>query len=222
WKGYFDLINLVDEFVLYDDVQFTRRDWRNRNKIKTPGGELWLTIPVQVAGKYHQTIRETLVSDPGWARTHWRSLEHAYAKAPFFKSHAEPFRALYADPPGPSLSSINRAWLEAACGLLGIKTKLADSSEYRLEEDRNARLVSICKQAGATEYWSGPAARCYLDEAAFAAEGISVRWMEYGGYPEYPQLHPPFQHGVSVLDLLFNQGPDSTRYMKSFACAYPS
>src|SRR5687767_5361993 len=84
WKGYFDLINFMDEFILYDDVQFTRRDWRNRNKIKTPNGELWLTIPVQVTGKYHQSIRETQVSDSTWARTHWRTLEHAYARAPWF------------------------------------------------------------------------------------------------------------------------------------------
>ncbi|MGL4550567.1 MAG: WbqC family protein [Gemmataceae bacterium] len=217
WKGYFDLIQRVDEFVLYDDVQFTRRDWRNRNKIKTPSGELWLTIPVKVTGKYHQTVRETEVSDPAWAKGHWRSLEHAYARAPHFRAFAEPFRALYAAPPGPSLSAINRAWLQAACGLLGIDTRLTDSSDYAIEDDRNQRLISICRQAGATEYWSGPAAKCYLDEAAFADAGVAVRWMDYGGYPEYGQLHPPFSHAVSVLDLLFNQGPDSPRYLKSFA-----
>jgi hypothetical protein len=221
WKGYFDLIRRVDEFVLYDDVQFTRRDWRNRNKIKTAAGERWLTIPVRVTGRYHQTVRETEVSDPAWARTHWRSLEHAYGRARHFRTYGEPFRELYRDPPGPSLSAVNRACLQAACDLLGIRTALTDSGRYRLEGDRNERLISVCRQAGATEYWSGPAAKCYLDEAAFAAAGVAVRWMDYDGYPEYEQLHPPFTHAVSVLDLLFNQGPDSPRYMKSFAGTSP-
>lgn len=218
WKGYFDMINSVDEFVLYDDVQFTRRDWRNRNKIKGPAGEMWLTIPVQVSGKYHQSIRETMVADPAWAKTHWRTLEHVYGRAPWFRQYAEPYKELYNHPPSLSLSAINRAWLEATCAQLGIRTRLTDSCDYALEGDRNLRLLSICKQAGATEYWSGPAAQCYLDVDAFAAEGISVRWMNYEGYPEYPQASEPFVHGVSMLDLLFNQGPHSTRFMKSFSC----
>lgn len=219
WKGYFDMLNLVDEFVLYDDVQYTRRDWRNRNRIKTAQGPQWLTIPVQVKGKYFQKICDTVVSEPDWGRTHWRSLEHAYARSPHFADYAPVFRSLYDQSPGDNLSAINRAWIERINGLLGITTRLSWSSDYRLEEDRNRRLISICKQAGASDYYSGPAARCYLDESAFAAEGIRVHWMDYGGYPEYPQLHPPFDHSVSVLDLLFSVGPDAPRYLKSFPCA---
>jgi hypothetical protein len=178
----------------------------------------WLTIPVRVKGKYLQKVKDTLVSDPGWARTHWRSLEHAYGRARHFAEVAPAFQALYERPPGERLSDVNRAWIEAACRLLGIRTRLSSSGEYRLEEGRNRRLISICKQAGATDYYSGPAARDYLDEAAFAAAGIRVHWFDYGGYPEYPQVHPPFDHHVSVLDLLFNVGMDAPRYMKSFPC----
>lgn len=219
WKGYFDMIHGVDEFVLYDDVQYTRRDWRNRNKIKTANGPLWLTVPVQVKGKYLQKINETVVSEAGWAKTHWRSLEHAYGRARYFADYAPAFAGVYQTPPGDHLSGINRALIEATCKLLNIPTKLTWSSDYRLEEDRNQRLISICTQAGATDYYSGPAAREYLDEAAFAAAGVRVHWMDYSGYPEYPQLHPPFDHYVSVLDLIFNVGPDAPSYMKSFACA---
>jgi hypothetical protein len=219
WKGYFDTINAMDEFVLYDDVQFTRRDWRNRNKIKTAAGVQWLTIPVLVKGKYLQKIKETLISDPTWAKTHWRSLEHAYARARHFDTCAPHFKALYDNPGSDRLSEINRAFIETACRLLGITTTLRWSSDYRLEDDRNDRLISICQQAGATDYYSGPAARSYLDESAFAACGIKVHWIDYSGYPEYPQLFPPFDPYVSVLDLLFNVGPDAPCYMKSFPCA---
>lgn len=219
WKGYFDMIHSVDEFVLYDDVQYTRRDWRNRNKIKTAGGVQWLTIPVQVKGKYFQKISETLVSDPTWSRTHWRSLEHAYRRAPYFDQYAPAFEKLYENAPGDRLSEVNRALLETLCGFLGITTKFTWSSDYELCEDRNQRLISICQQAGATDYYSGPAARDYLDETAFAAAGIRVHWMDYSGYPEYPQMYPPFEHAVSVVDLLFQVGPEATRFMKSFPCA---
>src|SRR5438046_4323553 len=82
WKGYFDLIRRVDEFILYDDVQYTRRDWRNRNLIKTPQGLRWLTIPVEVKGKYYQSIRDTKIADPVWAASHWQTIVHNYGRAP--------------------------------------------------------------------------------------------------------------------------------------------
>lgn len=222
WKGYFDLINMVDEFVLYDDVQYTRRDWRNRNRIKTRQGTQWLTVPVQVKGRYLQKINETRISDPTWARIHWRSLECAYGRAQYFPRYESTFRRLYYDPPREQLSLVNRAWIETLCGILDIRTKISSSSDYHLAEDRNHRLISICNQVGATDYYSGPAAKCYLDETAFAVAGITVHWLEYSGYPEYPQMYPPFDHYVSVLDLLFHVGPDAPHYMKSFACLCPS
>lgn len=214
WKGYFDLIGAVDEFILYDDMQFTRRDWRNRNRIKTAAGLQWLTIPVQVKGRYHQTIRETLVSDPDWPAQHWRTLELTYARAPHFDQVAEWLHPLYRAAVQPGLSDINRHFLQAICQRLGIPTVLSDSSRYRLDGEKSERLAAICEQAGATTYVSGPAARDYLDEGVFAARGIVVRWFDYSGYPEYPQMWGAFEHGVSVLDLLFNTGTAAPDYLK--------
>jgi len=214
WKGYFDLIRFCDEFVLYDDVQYTRRDWRNRNLIKTPHGLHWLTIPVEVKGRYLQRIRDTRVSDPGWGRKHWAVLRHNYAKAPFFQRYRECLEALYLAPSPEYLSEINRIFLEAIAPELGIRTPISFSGDYELAEGRSERLLGICRAARADVYLSGPAARGYLDEGLFAAAGIRVEWMDYSGYAQYPQLFGAFEHGVSVLDLLFNAGPDAWKYMK--------
>ena len=216
WKGYFDLINSVDEFILYDDAQYTRRDWRNRNRIKTRDGPRWLTIPVEVKSKYHQSIRDVRTSDPNWARRHWESIRHNYARARYFREYEKVLSGLYLGPLSHSLSDINRMFIEAVCAQLGIKTKISWSSEYVLSDGRNDRLVALCQQAGATHYLSGPSARGYLDEKLFAAFGISVSYADYSGYQEYPQLFPPFEHAVSILDLLLNVGADAKRYMKSF------
>jgi WbqC-like protein len=216
WKGYFDLINMVDEFVLFDDRQFTRRDWRNRNRIKTAQGTIWLTIPVKVKGKYLQRIDETVVDGWRWREQHWKTLVQSYAAAPFFGEYAEAFRPLYLEEHEERLSAINRAFLERACEILGIKTTLGWSTDYMSEGARTERLVSICVQAGATSYLSGPSARAYLDERLFREHGIDVEYMSYDGYPEYAQLHPPYQHAVSILDLIFNTGPAAPSYMKSF------
>ncbi len=215
WKGYFDLIRAADEFVLYDDVQYTRRDWRNRNRIKTADGPQWLTIPVEVKGKYTQRIRDTKVSDRSWAASHWTRLRHAYAKAPHLRDFAELFGAVYADAAGLEfLSEVNEHFLRVVCGLLGVTTRITSSADYDLgNPDPSGRLLDICTRAGATEYLSGPAARAYLDESLFARAGVAVRYMDYAGYPEYPQLHGPFEHAVSVLDLLFMTGPRAAAYL---------
>jgi hypothetical protein len=215
WKGYFDLINLADEFVLYDDVQFTRRDWRNRNRIKTRDGIRWLTIPVQVKGRYLQTVRDTRVSDPGWPRQHWESLRHAYGRAPHFDRYRDWLADLYAAQSSPWLSEINHRFLTEICRMLQIGTSFSWSSAHPAAQGRTERLVAICRAAQAIRYLSGPSARAYLDESLFAQAGISVQYMDYSGYPEYPQLHPPFQHEVSILDLILNVGPEATAYMKS-------
>jgi hypothetical protein len=217
WKGYFDLVNLVDEFILYDDRQYTKRDWRNRNRIKTPQGTQWLTIPVEVKGRYHQRIDETLVSDPNWAEQHWKTLQHVYAAAPHFDEYRDVVAGLYADPGGPFLSKINRQFLAALCGVLGIDTKLSWSTDYDGGGTKTERLVSLCLAVGAKVYLSGPRAREYLEEQRFAEAGIGLEYMDYSDYPEYPQLHPPFDHNVTILDLFFNTGPEASGYLKSFA-----
>lgn len=217
WKGYFDLINLVDEFILYDDVQYTRQDWRNRNRIKTPNGLMWLTIPVKAKGRHFQKVRETVISDPGWSDRHWRSIIQNYSRAEYFHTYRELFEALYLGHNERFLSQVNYRFLSAICQILGINTKLSWSMDYHLiEGDKTERLVDLCQQAGATEYISGPAAKAYMNEELFEDEGILLHYMDYSGYPEYHQLFPPFEHSVSIIDLIFNEGPNAPRYMRSF------
>ena len=215
WKGYFDLIGGADEFVLFDDVQYTRRDWRNRNRIKTAQGIAWLTIPVAVKGKYHQRIRDARVSDPGWARRHWATLVQAYSKAPYFREGRDRLEPLYLGMEETSLSQINRRFIDEICDILGIRTRISWSMDFELEDGKSERLLGLCKTLGCNRYLSGPSARGYLDEALFVQNGISVDYMDYSGYPEYPQLHGAFVHEVSILDLIFNAGPQAPRYMKS-------
>jgi hypothetical protein len=217
WKGYFDLINMVDEFVLYDDRQYTRRDWRNRNRIKTAQGTQWLTIPVDVKGRYEQRIDETRISDPSWAEAHWKTLTHAYGSTRHFGDYREIVESLYAEMADAGLSIVNRTFLEAICGILGIRTKLSWSTDYSAEGTKTERLVSLCAATQATAYLSGPNARDYLDERLFEEAGVALEYMDYSGYPEYPQSHPPFEHEVTVLDLLFNTGAKAPRFMKSLA-----
>ena len=216
WKGYFDLINAVDEFIMYDDMQYTRRDWRNRNLIKTPRGPMWLTIPVQVKGKYYQTIKETQVSDHIWMHDHWRSLITNYSKAKYFHNYRDEFEELYLDCQEAALSQINFRFLTSICRILGITTQLSWSMDYRLVEGKTEKLVDLCLQAGAKEYISGPTAKNYIDEWLFEQAGIQLTYFDYSGYLEYDQLFPPFEHGVSILDLIFNQGNAATQFMKTF------
>jgi hypothetical protein len=217
WKGYFDIINSVDEFILYDDVQFTRRDWRSRNRIKTPQGLRWLSIPVQSKGRYLQRVDETLVSDPAWARSHWSAFVQCYSAAPHFSAYRTLFEDLFLTCSETRLSSINRRFIEAICKVVGIATPLKWSTEYPAHGTKTERLVSICIAAGATAYLSGPSAREYIENARFQEAGVELSYMDYSGYPEYAQLYPPFEHGVTILDLIFNVGDKAADYMKSFS-----
>ena len=214
WKGYFDIIGAVDEFIIYDEVQYSKNDWRNRNKIKTSNGLQWITIPVY-QNSLHQKISDTIVSDKKWKNKHWNSIQTNYAKAPSFKIYASQFEEFYKTDESHWLSEINTTLLRKICGLLGIKTKITNSTDYQLHGNPTEKLILLCKQTDASHYLSGPAAKNYLEEPLFAQENIKIEWMEYGGYQEYPQLFPPFVHGVSIIDLLFNIGSYSRAYMKS-------
>ena len=213
WKGYFDMIAAVDEFILYDDMQYTRRDWRNRNQIKTPQGVQWLTVPVQVKGKYYQKIRETEIDGGEWAASHWKTLVQNYRRAEHFGEIAGWLEPLYAES-FVYISQLNRRFIEAICTYLEIGTVIKNSWDYVLIDGKTERLANLCMQAGGTEYVSGPAAKGYVDENIFDDLNIKLTWFDYGGYREYPQLWGDFTHGVSILDLLFNCGKDAHRYMR--------
>ncbi|MDX9670479.1 MULTISPECIES: WbqC family protein [unclassified Pseudomonas] len=214
WKGYFDMIASVDEFILFDDMQYTRRDWRNRNQIKTPQGVQWLTVPVLVKGKYHQKIKDTEIDGSEWAAAHWKSLLQNYSRAPHFQEVSEWLEPLYMNNSYATISELNQNFIQAICDYLKIATTLTRSSDYTLIEGKTERLADLCAQAGGTEYISGPAARDYIDEQIFGARNIKLTWYDYAGYPEYPQLWGEFTHGVTILDLLFNCGKNSHRQMR--------
>ena len=199
WKGYFDLIRAADEFILLDDVQFTKRDWRSRNRIKTKDGLAWLTIPVHNKGRYQQLITDTTISDPGWSERHWQTIHSAYARTPFFDTYAPRVKSVYEHPPSDRLSDVNRSLIDTMCQLLEITTPITWSSEYHPVEGRNERLIDLCVKAGATEYLSGPSARGYMDEAAFASAGVTVHFVDYSGYREYAQPYPPFEHADAAF-----------------------
>jgi hypothetical protein len=213
WKGYFDLMDEVDVFVIYDEVQYTKNDWRNRNLIKTPKGTEWLTIPVRQKS-LEQKISETEITFPKWNKKHWKTIQANYSKAPFFKEYSQAFEELYLNSNVTNLSKVNLTFIEKICEILNIDTEIIDSAELDLTGDKNDRLINICQQLGADEYLSGPAAKSYLDEQKFKEAGISVEWMDYSGYPKYEQLQGEFEHGVTVLDLIFNTGDQARKYLK--------
>jgi hypothetical protein len=213
WKGYFDVMHQCDEFILFDEVQYTRNDWRNRNKIKTADGIRWLTIPVKVKGRYYQRINEVEVQDTTWVAEHKKTLFHAYRRAAYFDTLYPQISAMYDRVAQEThLSQINHAMLLAIRDMLGIPTPITWSSDYVTEGIKSEKLLNLCQAVGATTYISGPSAKSYMDDDLFERNGVKVVYKDYSGYPEYPQLYPPFEHGVSVLDVLFNTGDEARKY----------
>jgi hypothetical protein len=216
WKGFFDLIGRCDEYVIFDSVQYARRHWHNRNRIKTANGVQWLTIPVATRGHFDQPIDEVEIEKTGkhWAEKHWRTIELAYRRAPFFEALAPDVKGLY-ERAGPlaRLTEVNEIFLRGIAAMLGLNTRFTRDTAYPLSRAKTEGLLDIAKAAGADIYLSGPSARDYFDEPMFRAAGIATEWMSYDGYPEYRQLHGGFEHAVTVLDLLFNTGPEAPRYL---------
>jgi len=212
WKGYFDLIHDADLFVFYDDVQFTKNDWRNRNRIKTAQGSKWLSIPVGISAA--RLICEVEMPDARWQLSHWDSLRQAYGSRPHFQRYRAFFEDIYLGRNWTHLSELNRSLIERiSVELLGVSIAFADSREYAPEGAKQDRLLNLLKALGAERYVSGPAARSYIEAERFAEAGIELCWKDYTGYPVYEQAHPPFEHGVSILDLLFSVGPDAPWYI---------
>lgn len=212
WKGYFDIIHDVDLFVFYDDVQYTKNDWRNRNKIKTQHGSAWLTIPTGT--DLDRLICEVSLPDPRWQKNHYKNFLQYYAKAPFFRLYQPLLEEVYLTRQWSSLSELNQYFIKTiARDCLGVTTEFADSRSYGASGKCLDRLLDLLNKCGATHYVSGPAAQDYIDPSAFAAAGIELSYKDYSGYPEYPQYFPPFDHSVSILDLLFHTGTDAPEYI---------
>ena len=220
WKGYFDLIRSADHFILLDDVQYSRGDFRNRNQVKTAAGLKWITIPLRHSGTFPALIRDMQVSDPGWNERHYATLEQSYRGChgwpvlrEWLQGHLLPAR-------DASLSAVNERLTRGLCPLLGIRTPITKSDEYRVTTDNaTERVVQLCKAVGATHYLSGPRARDYIEADRFAEAGIALEYIDYGGYEEYPQPHGPFEHHVSIVDAIACLGTDAARALtRKSAC----
>ena len=214
WKGYFHIMKLVDEFVLYDDVQFTKNDWRNRNKIKTPQGIKWLTIPIPNKISHMKTkICEVKIEDIFWPEKHWAAIETNYKAAPYFSLMESSIRKMYEEAATKKyLSEINFIFLNGIAELLSITTRLTWSMDYNACGVKTDRLLDMLKKMEAKIYLSGPSAKNYIEENKFEELGIELEWMKYE-YPEYLQLYPPFEHTVTVLDVIFNCGREAPYYI---------
>jgi len=220
WRGYFDMLRSVDEVILLDSVQYTRRDWRNRNRIKTSNGPVWLTIPVEVKGRYDQAIDETFIADADWATSHVRSIELAYRRAAHFDRISNwLFDLILSAAKETKLTVINEYLIRSLCARLGISvpinrcSQIIDRNDLRTM-DPTERLLKLCLETRATRYVSGPAAKSYLDVDLFNQHGIEVGWMDYSGYKDYPQLWGSFDPSLSIVDLLLNTGTDATSFLE--------
>jgi len=209
WRGYFDIIHKVDAFVFFDDVSYTTRDWRNRNRINGPNGTMWVTVPVETKGQERQRIDEAKICDDGkWQRKVLRSLEHGYRKAPFFNQYYHELEIIFSNHYQyiADIDIVLTIWM---CGKLGIDATYARASmlNYNPGSGREDRLIGICKAMNAKRYISGPTAKAYLGHATkFQEAEIELQYMRYG-YPEYRQYFGPYEENLSTIDLLMNCGP---------------
>ena len=214
WRGYFDIINSVDTFIIYDEVQYTKNDWRNRNRIKTKCGVQWISIPVRVES-LNQKIFETKVSFKKWNIKHWNTLKTNYSKANNFRLYKDDFEDLYMNISSEYLSVINRTFIRKINTILDIKTKIIDSRELNLQGNKNEKLVDAIKKVGGEQYLSGLSAKNYINEELFKQENIKIEWKSYDGYKKYNQLHNNFNNHVSVIDLILNEGINSKKLYKN-------
>jgi hypothetical protein len=212
WRGFFDFLREVDVFVFLDDVQYTVRDWRNRNRIKTrDGNAVWLTVPV--LGGRHQAIKDVRIDNTQpWLRKHLGALNRSYGQLRHFDEYFERLRAVY-DLKHEHLSDLDIDLTVAVCRCLGIETEMIRSSTLGCDGAKDNKLLALVRQLGGDRYLSGPSAKDYLRPEIWQRAGIELAYKDYSGYPEYEQISAPFEPGVSIVDLLFTAGSRAPDYI---------
>ncbi len=213
WRGYFDFIHEVDVFVFLDDVQYTRRDWRNRNRIKTPNGDTqWLSVPV--LGGRDQLIRDVVIDEgQAWARKHLEALRHSYGKTPHFDRYFEELQDHYEPGRYRLLAELDVALVRLVASWLGIGTRFELASQHDAPGAKDDKLLALVRALDGGVYLSGPAARDYIRPQIWADANVELRYKDYAGYPDYAQISEPFEPAVSILDLLFMTGPEAPDYI---------
>jgi len=210
WKGYFHIIKSVDHFVFLDSVNYTHRDWRNRNRIKTPQGTIWLTVPVHA--HHHKPINQAVLADKRWQRNHPLTLRQYYGKCPYFDKYYPLLEKLY-QRDWEKLSDLNQIFTKEIAQMLDIKTQFHQDREFITSLDKSRRLLDIVTKLGADTYVTGPSASAYLNEDIYQKAGVKVEYFQYPQYPAYEQFWGDFVSDVSVLDLLFHQGHESGKFI---------
>lgn len=210
WRGYFNLIMKASEFIIYDNVQYTKNDWRNRNIIKTSNGLCWLSIPI--GGKIKSNINEIELGK-GWQSKHWKTIEYSYKKSKYFDEITNLIKPIYFDEGITLLSDFNIILIKKICGYLSIKTKISNVCDYHVSGEKNHRLIELCKLTNSDIYISGPSAKNYINEDLFLKNDIKIEWATYDNFPSYPQLWGAYEERVSILDMLFNCGKSSVDYI---------
>jgi len=216
WRGYFDLINYVDEFIFFDEVQYTRRDWRNRNLIRNKEKKFWITIPVISKGKYFSKILDIKIFDGKWAKEHLNLFNRNYKNSKYFIETYSFLEEIYYKNNQDNLYLINRNIIIQICKYLKIKTKFNFSEDITIlpkEQNPSLRLIEICKEQKATTYVTGPSAKNYLDENLFTKENIKIEFFNYNKCKEYDQLKYKFIPKLSIVDCLFNCGSNKEDYL---------
>lgn len=213
WKGYFDIIRDVDVFVFYDEVQYTKNDWRNRNKIRTPEGTKWLTIPCGY--DLNRKIEEVKIKNEiAWQDKHYNDILRFYSDAPYFNYIEDFLDLIYKDKKWEYLSELNQYCIKYICQkFLDIDTMFVNSREYKTSGEKGEKLLSLLKCLETDLYVSGPAAKSYISEEKYYNNGIKIIWKNYEKYPEYSQVYPGFEHHVSIIDMLANLGKMTKEYI---------
>jgi len=213
WKGYFSPMIKADYLVLYDDVQYTKHDWRNRNYLISDKGPELLTIPVKTKGILNQKIYEAKISDNRWNIKHLKFIKYNYSKTFFFKNYFEIFEDIYLNTKTDLISEVNYIFTKKIIELLNIKIKILKSSELNIFGDRNQRLINICKHLNCETYLAAPNSKCYLNENLFTKNDLKIKYHNYSNFKEYEQNWDGFEHKVSILDMFFNLGNKTIDYL---------
>lgn len=219
WLGFFEQLLYSDEFVLYDDVQYDKNGWRNRNRVKGPQGPVWLTVPVQTKSLGQPLINQVPINptQPNWPQKHLGSLRQFYGKAPFFKDYFPALQETLAQP-WEKLIDLDRELIVLLAGWLGIHTPLILSSQLDCpHDDPSERLILILKKLEADIFYEGASGQNYLDLKKFEDVGLQVVFQDYQPKP-YPQQYGGFQPFLSVVDLIFNCGPESKNQLAGLNC----
>ena len=207
------MMNMVDEFVFFEDVDYTRRDWRNRNIIPTPNGVSWLTVPVNKAERGTKIKDVTINQEIDWQRKHYLTITGFYKKAPYFEDFRFLIEDIYLHHHWEVLSDMNIYINQKIAGVLGITTSFVNSADLHTNGTKDDKLIEICQRLEATHYLSGPSAKNYIIEEKFRNANVGLSYIKYEGYPEYKQLYGSFNHNVSVIDVLFNCGKNAPDYI---------